>query len=126
MLEEYPEANMKFYKENGMEFFRFGVSGNKEPFVDINEETMRKALEFVLDIRNHPLLIHCNKGKHRTGCLVGALRKVCRWALIPTLDEYIRFAGTKPRFVDQQFIEFFDVSKVRVYPEHLPYWAVFE
>ena len=101
MLEAYPEANLSFYAENGMRFVQFGVSGNKEPFVEIDEDTIRSALEFVLDVRNHPVLIHCNKGKHRTGCLVGALRKSCRWALIPTLDEYIKFAGTKPRFVDQ-------------------------
>lgn len=31
---------------------------------------------FAADARNHPLLIHCNKGKHRTGCLVGCFRKV--------------------------------------------------
>lgn len=117
-------------------------------------------LTFVLvleDVRNHPLLIHCNKGKvrkypvflstselgsghnptacvwlssyesfagamlmrtgfvaglvqHRTGCLVGCLRKVQNWSLTSIFDEYRRFAGTKVRMLDQQFMELFDVS----------------
>ena len=124
MLEEYPKANMTFYADNHMRFVQFGVSGNKEPFVEIDEDMIRSALEFILDKRNHPLLIHCNKGKHRTGCLVGALRKTCRWALVPILEEYNVFAGSKPRFVDQQFIEFFDVTKVHVASVHLPDWAL--
>jgi len=126
VLEDYPEANQKFINENGIEFLRFGVSGNKEPFADIDESTIRAAVEALLDKRKHPILIHCNKGKHRTGCLVGCLRKVCGWALIATLDEYIRFAGNKPRYMDQQFIEFFDVSLVKLpTDEHLPPWAKF-
>ena len=28
------------------------------------------------DSKNHPMLVHCNKGKHRTGCLIGCFRKV--------------------------------------------------
>ncbi|CAN0534051.1 unnamed protein product, partial [Ectocarpus sp. 8 AP-2014] len=28
------------------------------------------------DASNHPMLVHCNKGKHRTGCLIGCFRRV--------------------------------------------------
>ena len=126
VLEDYPEANTNFIEENGIEFVRLGVSGNKEPFADIDEATIRTAVEILLDKSRHPILIHCNKGKHRTGCLVGCLRKTCGWALIATLDEYIRFAGNKPRYMDQQFIEFFDVSLVKMPGEEfLPTWAIF-
>ena len=52
------------------------MSGNKEPFVDIPEEIIHEALTYILDTRHHPLLIHCNRGKHRTGSVVGCLRKV--------------------------------------------------
>ncbi|CAL9046481.1 unnamed protein product, partial [Musa banksii] len=77
--EPYPEENMEFLRENGIKLFQFGIDGCKEPFVDILEETICEALEVVLDVRNHPLLIHCKRGKHRTGCIVGCLRKLC-WA----------------------------------------------
>ena len=58
-----------------------------------------------------PVLIHCNQGKHRTGCLVGCLRKVQRWSLVAIFDEYRLHAGRKARIVDQQFIERIDLSR---------------
>lgn len=70
--------------------------------MDIPEAGIVAALQAVLDRRNHPMLIHCNKGKHRTGCLVGSLRKVQKWAFSSIFDEYIRFSAPKPRMMDQQ------------------------
>ena len=35
-----------------------------------------EALSILIDKRNHPVLVHCNKGKHRTGCLIGCMRKL--------------------------------------------------
>lgn len=81
------DDNSKFLEENGIKLFQFSIEGNKvhylasswqqEPFVDINAEVMAKAVSVVLGIytvvimicvdkRNHPLLIHCNKGKVMT------------------------------------------------------------
>ena len=110
--EDYSEANIDFINKKGIKLLHYGIQGNKEPFVVIPEETIREALLQVFDSRNHPLLIHCNKGKHRTGCVVGSLRKVCGWSLTYIFDEYRRFAGSKVRILDQQFIELFDVSKI--------------
>ena len=87
-----------------------GVVGNKEPFDEIPEDVLRAALDAVLDQTNQPILIHCNQGKHRTGCLVGCLRKVQRWSLVAIFEEYRRFAGSKARVVDQHFIERFQPS----------------
>ena len=42
-----------------------------------------------------PLLIHCTKGTHRTGCVVGCLRKLEEWSLTSIFDEYQRYAGSK-------------------------------
>ncbi|KAG6515351.1 hypothetical protein ZIOFF_025763 [Zingiber officinale] len=84
-----------------------------EPFVNIPEETIREALKVVLNVGNHPLLIHCKRGKHRTGCLVGCLRKLQRWCLASIFDEYLRFAAAKARISDQMFMERFDISSLR-------------
>ncbi|WRX10901.1 Atypical dual-specificity phosphatase Siw14-like - like 1 [Theobroma cacao] len=54
--------------------------------------------------------------KHRTGCLVGCLRKLQRWCLSSVFDEYQRFAAAKARVSDQRFMELFDVSSLK----HLP------
>ncbi|KAK8629871.1 hypothetical protein V6N13_078692 [Hibiscus sabdariffa] len=114
--EPYPEGNTEFLKSNGIKLFQFGIESHKEPFVNIPEDAIREALRIVLDARNHPLLIHCNRGKHRTGCLVGCLRKLQRWCLSSVFDEYQRFAAAKARVSDQRFMELFDVSSFK----HLP------
>ena len=51
-------------------------------------------------------------GKHRTGCLIGCFRKIQQWSLTAIFDEYRRFAEPKPRFLDQQFIELFDIGEL--------------
>ncbi|KAH1129273.1 hypothetical protein J1N35_000651 [Gossypium stocksii] len=137
--EPYPEANTEFLKSNDIRLFQFGIEGYKEPFVNVPEDTIREALNVVLDVRNHPVLIHCNRGKvceicssaiymtkrfefynvvlsfqHRTGCVVGCLRKLQRWCLTSVFDEYQRFAAAKARVSDQRFMELFDVSSVPI------------
>ncbi|MBW0485876.1 hypothetical protein O181_025591 [Austropuccinia psidii MF-1] len=110
--EEYPQDLKNHYTSNGIKLIQFAIPGNKEPFVHIPEDKIRLALKQVLDVRNHPMLIHCNKGKHRTGCLVGCLRKLQLWSSTAIFDEYRRFAFPKSRNMDQQFIELFDHSAV--------------
>ncbi|CAN6597618.1 inositol phosphatase Siw14p [Trichomonascus vanleenenianus] len=110
--EPYPEENVKFLEENGIKFFQVGMSGNKEPFVHVSHETITKALEIALNPENHPLLIHCNRGKHRTGCLVGCIRRLQDWSLTMIFDEYRRFAFPKARPLDQQLIELYDDSEI--------------
>ncbi|XP_039023539.1 tyrosine-protein phosphatase DSP1-like, partial [Hibiscus syriacus] len=114
--ETYPEASNKFLKANGIKLFQFGIDGFKEPFVNIPEETIREALNVVLDVKNRPVLIHCKRGKQRTGCVVGSLRKLQRWCLSSFFDEYQRFTAAKARVSDQRFIERFDISSMKNIP----------
>ncbi|KAI4308404.1 hypothetical protein L6164_031484 [Bauhinia variegata] len=114
--EPYPETNMEFLKSNGIKLYQFGIEGHKEPFVNIPDDTIREALKVVLDARNRPVLIHCKRGKHRTGCLVGCFRKLQKWCLSSVFDEYQRFAAAKARVSDQRFVELFDISSLK----HLP------
>ncbi|KAK0588767.1 hypothetical protein LWI29_005175 [Acer saccharum] len=114
--EPYPDANTEFLKSDGIRLFQFEIEGHKEPFVNIPEDMIREALKVLLDVRNHPVLIHCKRGKHRTGCLVGCLRKLQRWCLSSVFDEYQRYAAAKARISDQRFMELFDISSLK----HLP------
>ena len=114
---------------------------------------IQRALDVVLDCANHPVLIHCNQGvssaatsvtppltcapdpppppnlgKHRTGCLVGCLRRMQRWrvaavphgdatrgacshrlcgsrSMIAIFDEYRRFAADKARQPHRAHVE---------------------
>ncbi|CAK7349043.1 unnamed protein product [Dovyalis caffra] len=108
--EPYSEATTEFLKDGGIRLYQFGIESYKEPFVNMPEDTIREALKVVLDVKNHPVLIHCKRGKHRTGCLVGCLRKLQKWCLSSIFDEYQRFAAAKARVSDQRFMELFDVS----------------
>uniref|UniRef100_A0A0D9XB34 diphosphoinositol-polyphosphate diphosphatase n=1 Tax=Leersia perrieri TaxID=77586 RepID=A0A0D9XB34_9ORYZ len=127
--EPYPEPNHHFLRSHGITLFQFGIDGSKElgfgtenrcclqePFVNIPEDRIREALKVVLDVKNHPVLIHCKRGKHRTGCVVGCLRKLQRWCLTSIFDEYQRFAAAKARVSDLRFMELFDISSLK----HLP------
>ncbi|KAJ1041759.1 hypothetical protein NDA14_004718 [Ustilago hordei] len=126
ILEEYPETNSQFLDQNGITFFQFGIPGNKEPFVSIPTDKITAALTTILDRRNHPILIHCNKGKHRTGCLIGCLRKLQQWSLTTIFDEYRRFSWPKSRSMDQEFIELYDERSVwrDIHLPWLPKWSV--
>ncbi|GEM11982.1 hypothetical protein Rt10032_c18g5999 [Rhodotorula toruloides] len=127
--EAYPEENLEFLRSEGIQFFQFGIPGNKEPFVSIPDDKVVDALSVVLDVRNHPMLIHCNKGKHRTGCVVGCLRRVQTWSLTSIFEEYRRFSHPKSRSLDLQFIEAFGgLQKVwnTIDRDNLPAWATLD
>ena len=45
------------------------------------------------------------------------------WAMTSIFDEYRRFAGTKARLLDLQFIELFDVDSRPCFdPKNKPHW----
>ncbi|KAL3850908.1 hypothetical protein ACJIZ3_012790 [Penstemon smallii] len=119
--EPYPEENMQFLDANRVRLFQFGIEGSKESFANIPHYIITSALEVLLDERNHPVLIHCKRGKHRTGCLVGCLRKLQNWCLASVLDEYVRFAADKARVSDQRFMEMFDPSSVKLLSSSVSY-----
>lgn len=105
--EDYADSNLKFCEEEKINVLRFPTEGNKEPFIDISELLMHRIMSAICDIRNLPLLIHCNKGKHRTGTVVACLRHLQSWALVSIFEEYKLFAGDKARVGDQQYIELY-------------------
>lgn len=115
--EEYPKSHEEFFKREGIQLFQLGMSGNKEPFVIISSDLITEAAKIVLNPENQPILIHCNRGKHRTGCLVGVLRRLQRWSLTSIFDEYRKFAAPKERPMDQQFIELYDETDLVKYAE---------
>nr|GMD06963.1 probable tyrosine-protein phosphatase At1g05000 [Ipomoea batatas]GMD11361.1 probable tyrosine-protein phosphatase At1g05000 [Ipomoea batatas] len=115
--EPYPEENVEFLNANRIQLFQFGIEGSKEPFVNIPADMIKEALKIVLDEKNHPLLIHCKRGKHRTGCLVGCLRKVQRWCLTSIFDEYQRYAAEKARVDDNGVVHRGNINPAAVFEE---------
>jgi len=118
--EEYPSEMKQFVEDNRITVFHFGMLGNK-PIIRIPECAIRDVLVHILDVRNHPMLIHCNMGKHRTGCVVGCLRKEQHWSMSSIIEEYNMYAGLKTRILDQQFIRNFNLE-IPYDSAHLPLW----
>jgi tyrosine-protein phosphatase SIW14 len=109
--EDYPLAMSEFYENSGVRLLSCGLEGNKWPFKGIDIAALRQVLTDILNPDSRPLLIHCNKGKHRTGSVVGCLRKIRGWALSTIFTEYLLYAAPKTRLEDQQLIEFFEYEE---------------
>ncbi|KAI8839124.1 protein-tyrosine phosphatase [Chytriomyces cf. hyalinus JEL632] len=98
-------CNIQFAEQHGVKYFHFRVKENKEPFQQIDQKVLAQSLVEVVDIRNHPMLIYSDRGKHRIGCLVGCLRKLQKWSMASIFDEYQRFSGSKIYIADQEVVK---------------------
>ncbi|OWT43233.1 tyrosine phosphatase [Pochonia chlamydosporia 170] len=100
-----------FVTSNGIHQVIFNMKGTKKESIPMS--TMRSILELVLDRKNYPLMIHCNHGKHRTGCVVAAIRKLSGWQLNAVIDEYKAYAEPKVRECDVEYISTFQCAPLQ-------------
>ncbi|KUJ12094.1 uncharacterized protein LY89DRAFT_221848 [Mollisia scopiformis] len=107
---DFPPEFEAFMKQNGIRHYVIDMQGTKK--VDIPEEIMNSIMEIVLEKKNHPLLIHCNHGKHRTGCAVAVMRHVAGWNIDSIIQEYQGFAAPKIRDCDVSYITQYKVSSL--------------
>jgi protein tyrosine/serine phosphatase len=73
----YPRGNLDHFASEGLEVKVFPLLGNTEPFQSSDHGTLEAALAYTLDSRHQPVLVHCNKGKHRTGSLFAMSIPAC-------------------------------------------------
>ncbi|CAK7265979.1 tyrosine-protein phosphatase siw14 [Sporothrix epigloea] len=106
----YTEEYRDFIDSSNIEHHVFAMKGTKKE--DIPLATMESILQVVLDRSNYPLLIHCNQGRHRTGCVVAVLRKIAGWNDMSMTDEYRAYAGHKVRECDIDYIQAFALSSI--------------
>ncbi|KAK9424025.1 putative Tyrosine phosphatase family-domain-containing protein [Seiridium unicorne] len=107
---EIPEGYQVFLDGNGIQHLTFDMAGTKK--ADIPLTMMRSIIGLIADEENHPMLIHCNQGKHRTGCVVGVLRRYHGWDTASALDEYERFAHPKIRPTDVHYLRNFQLANL--------------
>ncbi|ENH72674.1 hypothetical protein FOC1_g10013336 [Fusarium oxysporum f. sp. cubense race 1] len=89
-----------FVQREGIRQVVFNMKGTKKEAIPLG--TMKAILSIVLDKSNYPLLIHCNHGKHRTGCVVGVV------------SEYKSYAEPKARECDVNYLDDFQVSSLGI------------
>ncbi|KAL6920512.1 hypothetical protein ACHAPO_007155 [Fusarium lateritium] len=99
-----------FITREGIQQVVFNMKGTKKEAIPL--DTMKGILDVVLDKSNYPLLIHCNHGKHRTGCVVGIVRKITGWDIARVVAEYNTYAEPKVRECDVTYIQGFEVSSL--------------
>ncbi|KAL6714809.1 tyrosine-protein phosphatase siw14 [Lecanora helva] len=102
-----------FVRQAGIRHIRVLVPAHKKPSVVIPIETILKIQSIMLDQSNLPMLMHCNKGKHRTGCMVATYRKLSGWSLPACITEYRKYAGAKYRPLDETYIASFNAPLAR-------------
>lgn len=100
---------------------RVDVAPNKEGKVKTTWDSICEALLIVMDCANYPLYVHCNQGRHRTGCVIACLRKVQRWPIDAVLAEYRAYAHPKARDGDVELIKQFDPEAVYDYAKSKGY-----
>lgn len=111
--ERLPFEYENFISSNGIIHHQIPILANKDPKVYTCDETVNQVLKLILDPSNYPMLIHCNKGRHRTGTMIACFRKVTGWTLDGCIEEYERYARPKDRALDKTFIERFDPSTLK-------------
>ncbi|CAJ0552706.1 Ff.00g007840.m01.CDS01 [Fusarium sp. VM40] len=107
-----------FVSREGIRQVVFNMKGTKKEAIPLS--TMKAILSIVLDKSNYPLLIHCNHGKHRTGCVVGIVRKVAGWDAESVVAEYKSYAEPKAREVDVTYLDDFQVSSLVISNTNAP------
>ncbi|KAI9688531.1 MAG: tyrosine protein phosphatase yvh1 [Bathelium mastoideum] len=103
-------AHSKWMQDNNIKHLQIPILPNKEgkpatPVLDFNS-----ALAIVFQRVSHPILIHCNQGRHRTGCIVACFRRITGVCLAAAIDEYQTYADPKARPLDKEFIQNYDTE----------------
>jgi tyrosine-protein phosphatase SIW14 len=99
-----------FVRDNGIIHKVIAMQGTKK--VDISDYIMHSIVALALNQDNYPLLIHCNQGRHRTGCAVAVIRHVAGWSIDHILEEYRGFAAPKVRDCDVSYITNYQVTSL--------------
>lgn len=119
--EEPQEEFLDFCQNNNINLEFVGMindynySSNVNPWDTLNDVTITKSLEIIANKQNYPLLVCCGMGRHRTGTVIGCLRRLQNWNLASVSEEYRRFTGAKGgRIQVELLIESFDINSVLI------------
>ena len=113
-----PSLGFQYWLESdGISWAKLYIGTNKDKSgrIDTKLDSICEALLFIMDSSNYPVYVHCNQGKHRTGCVIACLRRVQGWSVDEAIKEYNVYAGEKSRPGDRALIETFDPNAVFEY-----------
>lgn len=103
----------------GVTHYRIKVTPHKSEEDFIPLETIAQVMRLLMDPSKRPLLIHCNKGRHRTGCMIASFRHIKAYqapesaaSMKSIMAEYRLYASPKARQYDERFIKEFSAPAV--------------
>ena len=90
---------LKWLDNRQIELVHLGEDvGKRSPWKPVSEEMVVDGLHQLLDPSSYPLIVMCNLGRHRTGTMIGCMRKLQGWSLTSILEECARSTpGRAPR-----------------------------
>lgn len=122
---EKPVRNVSnFFDTNNIRVAHTGLHGwspDQTSWKPIADEVVKDTLELILHHSSYPILVCDVGGVHLVGMVIGCLRRLQNWNLNSVVNEYRSFAASKTRYVNEQFIELFDIDLVTI-PERPPMW----
>lgn len=94
--------SLDFCLSHNIKLHHLGVLYSTNAWDPITEDIVLQALHLLVQPSTYPVLVMCNLGRHRTGTVIGCLRKLQKWCLSAILEEYRRYAGQKVRVMNEQ------------------------
>lgn len=117
VTKEFPDGYQEFIHANRITHKVFDMAGTKKEAISVT--TMSSIFAVVSNPENHPLLVHCNHGKHRTGCVIGVIRKYNKWDTTRIIEEYTQFAEPKVRETDVAYLTSFELASLQLKSQKL-------
>lgn len=112
-VEEPNEQLLAFADDNDIEIHHMGISEGGNPWDPLTEQLVLDALAIIVQRSRYPLIVQCNMGRHRTGTVIGCLRRLQGWNLASVTEEYRRYAGARRwRVLNELHIEAFKTEDV--------------
>lgn len=108
-LNRPPKVVRTFASDRNIEIVHSGLRpwmpSSKAEWMVLSQELIVDSLSFVLDTRNHPVLV-----LDATNAFIGTLRRAQHWNFSSVLSEYRAFSGGKPHYMTELFLELIDIQ----------------
>ncbi|CCE63652.1 hypothetical protein TPHA_0F01680 [Tetrapisispora phaffii CBS 4417] len=127
--EEPQDTLLEFCESNNIELQFAAINPDAgeddNPWDGLTEHSIINALKTIVEKKNYPMLVCCGMGRHRTGTVIGCLRKLMAWNLASVSEEYRRFSGSRGgRILVELLIEAFDTKLIKIEKDKAPDWLL--
>eukprot|EP00127_Corallochytrium_limacisporum_P002874 Clim_evm53s142 gene=Clim_evmTU53s142 len=110
-----------FCVDEGIELLHLETAQFKEE-VPLKVDNIAVVLSKVIDVKNHPIYMHCVDGTHVVGLLGVMIRLLQRWTLSAAINEYTRFLREAVVSTEEEKFLKSGWKKEIIVPLDVPFW----